>query len=86
MKARQEVFKNNKKVNENIFEDEKAKTELINLLILALKKQYKVKFKFDHIRREARASFHFLHELSNGQTDFFRYDYLFYNISNNIDL
>ena len=85
MRAKQEVFKNNKKVNERHFSEEKTKNELINLLIQSHKKQYKTKIHFDHIRREIKASFTFLHELSNGETNFYKYEYLFNNITNNIE-
>lgn len=86
MLAIQKVYKNGEKCNERHFNENMAQIEFINCLIMTLKKVDKCKITFDSVKRQAKANFSHKHILCNGNTNIYTYEYLFYNITNNIDL
>lgn len=81
------IYKNGEKINIfNLFTPTAAKNELVNLLLNKIDGKYKIKITKDHIQKTIKADLYFNHELANGTTIKYNYEYLFESVDEGIDL
>ena len=80
------IYKNGEKINILDCDNDTANNELVNLLLNKIGNKYQIKIIKDHIQRTIKANLYFNHEHANGTIIKYKYEYLFENVNNYIDL